>query len=151
MQVVRILIIILVVLISPILLISWIFKLYKKKVITRNDNEKYLIRYNLFDCKLFSVKIHNILLSDYDCLHDHPWAFFTFIMKGGYVEYTPEGSRVYGVGSFLYRPASYIHKLELHQPAWTFVITFKKVRKWGFFTKNGWVEWFNYVPANTCE
>ncbi len=127
------------------------FKLYKKKVIKRADDVPYLIRYTIFTCRWFSLKVHNILVSDYACLHDHPWAFTTFLIKGGYVEYTPNGSKVYGRFSFLYRPAEYIHRLEIHQPVWSIVITFKKTRQWGFFTKAGWLEWFKYVPQNTCE
>ena len=144
-------IIIFIILSLPFILFSYIFKLYRKKIIKRNDNVDYLIRYSMLSCKLFSIKIHNILVSDYDCLHNHPWAFVTFLLKGGYVEYTPKGSHVYGAGSLLYRPATYIHKLEIHQPVWTFVITFKKIRPWGFFTSKGWIEWFNYTPSNSCD
>lgn len=123
----------------------------KRKVIYREDSNPYLVRYTLFTCKYFSIKIHNILLSDYECQHDHPWAFITFLLKGGYVEHTPTKSKVYGPLSLLYRPADYVHRLEIHQPVWSFVITFKKVRKWGFWTKTGWVEWFKYNPQNICE
>lgn len=145
-------------------------KFFKKKVITREDKKPYLIRYSLFSCRFFSVKIHKILLSDYDCHHDHPWAFISLILRGGYVEhstrkvkYVPcapfymwevrevKVSRLYGPGSILYRPAEFTHKLEIHQPAWTFVITFKKVREWGFHTPKGWVKWFRYNATNKCE
>lgn len=125
--------------------------LFRKKIIYRNDHEPYLIRYSIFTCRWFAIKIHQILLSDHDCHHDHPWSFITLLLKGGYVEHTPKGSKLYGPGNILYRPAEYIHRLEIHQPCWSFVITFKKVRKWGFFTNAGWVEWFNYSPSNSCE
>jgi hypothetical protein len=126
-------------------------KLYKKKVIQREDKKPYLVRYTLFTCRYFSIKIHNILLSDHDCLHDHPWAFITFLLGGGYVEYTPYKSRVYGRFSLLYRPAYYIHRLEIHQPVWSLVITFKKVREWGFWTRRGFVPWYKYRATNQCE
>lgn len=126
-------------------------KLYKKKIITREDQSKYLVRYSIFNCKWFAVKVHNILLSDHVCQHDHPWAFITFLLKGGYVEYTPKGSKVYGRFSLLYRPAKYVHRLEIHQPVWSLVITFRKTRVWGFVTPKGWVKWFNYTPSNNCE
>ena len=104
----------------------------------------------MFTCRFFSVKVHNILLSDYDCQHDHPWSFVTLLLKGGYVEYTPTGSKVYGPGSMLYRSAKYVHRLEIHQPVWSLVITFKKVREWGFITPGGWVKWFRYLPNEGC-
>lgn len=147
-------------------------KFFQKKVITREDKKPYLIRFTLFPCRFFSVKVHKILLSDYDCHHDHPWAFISIILKGGYVEHVSEKviiymwddvhygqpvetfvktSRLYGPGSILYRPAEFTHKLEIHQPAWTFVVTFKKVREWGFHTPKGWVKRFRYNANNSCE
>lgn len=124
---------------------------YKRKVITREDNSKYMVRYSIFSCKWFAIKIHNILLSDHVCQHDHPWAFVTFLLKGGYVEHTPKGSKIYGRFRLLFRPAKYVHRLEIHQPVWSLVITFRKTRVWGFVTPKGWVKWFNYTPSNNCE
>jgi hypothetical protein len=127
-------------------------KLYKKRtVIYREDNEPYLIRYTIFTCRWFSVKVHNILLSDYDCLHDHPWTFITCILKGGYIENTETTSKYYGPATILYRPANFKHSLNLLRPAWTLVITFRKVREWGFWTRTGWVHWRNYTSDNSCD
>lgn len=123
----------------------------KKKVISRHDDEAYLIRYSIFSCPFFAVKIHKILLSDNACLHDHPWKFISLILKGGYIEHTEEGSKIYHPGQILRRPAEYKHRLEIHQPAWTLVITFKKVRQWGFWTPFGFVEWFKYKQGEGCE
>lgn len=124
----------------------------KKKIIYREEGVPYLIRWNLFECRFFSIKIHKLCASDDACKHDHPWAFITFLMKGGYVEYSDRhGSRLYSRFSLLYRPANYVHRLEIHQPVWTFVITFRKVRDWGFITPRGWVFWKLYRGQNSCE
>lgn len=165
----------------------------KRKIIKRENEVPYLIRWNLFECPAFSIKIHKILRSDYDCLHDHPWAFLSFILRGGYVEHRdipiepkPETvaavstvknlnsngynisdmewlgynmtyfthkrvSKIVHPGSIIYRKAEDRHKLEIHQPALTLVITFKKTRQWGFWTKQGWVPFFKYNSNNHCE
>lgn len=123
----------------------------RKKVITRNDNERYLVRYSIFSCRWFAVKIHNILLSDDDCLHDHPWKFYSLILWGGYIEHTEKGKRIYHPGNFLIRPAEFKHRLEICQPAWSLVITFKKVRKWGFWTKRGFIHHKDYKSIGGCE
>mgnify|MGYP001603712754 CR=1 FL=1 len=147
----------------------WYF--FKKKIIPREDGKDYLIRYSLFNCKFFSIKIHNILLSDDYCLHDHPWKFISFILKGGYWEHCPtvnqhkedvtktfDGVRTqskwYGVGSLLVRPAHWIHRLELddRMNTWTFVITFKKTKSWGFFTpKFGFIDFSKYNSEKHCD
>ncbi|MES2004303.1 MAG: hypothetical protein V4450_07265 [Bacteroidota bacterium] len=123
----------------------------KKRTIYREKNRALLHRWNLFECRFFSIKIHKLMSSDSACDHDHPWAFITFLLKGGYVEYTPTGSKVYSRFSLLYRPAKYVHRLEIHQPVWTFVITFKKVRQWGFITPRGWIPFYEYKGGDRCE
>lgn len=47
----------------------------------------YLTRYIPFRFKKFGIFIHKIELPDSDRhLHDHPWPFLAFIVKGGYTE-----------------------------------------------------------------
>ncbi len=103
-------------------------------------------------------------------MHDHPWNFISIILKGGYVEYREktefdplaiEGlddthpvwieTRIYHPGQILFRKATDKHKLEIHQHAITLVITFKKIRNWGFWTPKGFVGWQQYEPSNKCE
>lgn len=153
----------------------------KKSIIIREgDNVPYLIRYNLLECQWFSIKVHRILQSDLDCPHDHPWPFLSIILSGGYIECIPdqdsesvyregwlriwnsrrqELKKIFRVGAILWRPAKWIHRLELRQrrygspltPATTLVITFKKVRDWGFWTRKGWVRQEDYHAINSCE
>ncbi len=148
------------------------FGFIKKKVILRDsDEEAYLVRYNLFECSLFSFKIHKILKSDELCLHDHPWKFISLILKGGYWEHTPPVNQhkeditsTYngtdyekkwcGPLSLLVRPAHWIHRLEIPKGkyALTFVITFKKSKSWGFFTPNfGFIDFRNYNKNDHCS
>lgn len=170
------------------------FQFNKKIVIHREDGIAYLERRTLISFgRWFSIKYHKILQSDDACNHDHPWGFVTFILKGGYFEWTPihqkdSGEKVdsdFGVdgilenrhfhkpGSIMYRPANWIHRLELgseevlsHQIitaedqtnfyenrliiAHTLVFTGKVVRDWGFYTKNGWIFWKNYNKEKHC-
>lgn len=143
---------------------------YKKKVITRGTDEPYLIRYSIFSCRFFAIKVHHILVSDDACLHSHPWPFISFILRGGYTEqqfaitppkeYTAwrinhrrKVAKWYGVGSLLYRHANSIHRLILPygKTAWTLVITFRKIQSWGFFTPAGYVNWRDYNNDGGCE
>ena len=170
------------------------FQFNKKIVIRREDGIPYLERRTLISIgKWFSIKYHKILQSDDFCNHDHPWPFLTIILKGGYFEWTPVTQKDSGEcietgfgadgglehlhwhkpGSIMYRPADWIHRLQLsdekvltHQeidingiqnfydyklvPAHTLVFTGKIVRDWGFITKNGWIFWKNYDKAKHC-
>lgn len=139
-------------------------KLFYRRMIYRDDNTEYLYRTNLFECSWFSIKIHKIIASDDQCQHDHPWPFISFILKNGYIEHTPvydENKNIRNGYSFakrfkplsiIYRPAKWIHSLEIEKdkPATTFVITFKRYRKWGFWTKQGWIHWKLYKSSEHC-
>lgn len=122
--------------------------IFKRFVITGGDGTPYLIRYTLLKTRWGAVYLHKFLRSDEDrCLHDHPWPFISLILKGGYVEETPEGCRFYPPGSVLFRPAQWKHRVHLYyaggklvQP-WTLVVRGKKKREWGFWTVDGWKPW----------
>lgn len=146
---------------------------------TDEMQEPYLVRWNILSCKWFSIKIHKILLDDYDCLHDHPWWFYTFILKGGYIEHTPKEQRIDRKDEFEsfyesstgtnrkrlihpltlhYRPANWKHKLEVIRdkndkptPCYTLVFAGKRKQDWGFWNKLGFVHWREYNSGDRCE
>lgn len=156
---------------------KWI-QINKQIVIQRDDGIPYLIRRTLLSLgKFFSIKYHQILQSDEACSHDHPWPFITIILSGGYFEWTPKSQkengeiissrldvrgevevlRYHAAGSIMYRPARWIHKVELKLdgkklvPAKTLVFTGRVVRDWGFFTEGGWIHWKKYDKKRDCN
>jgi hypothetical protein len=111
-----------------------------------------LVRYFLYrDPKeRFGIYIHHLMRSDISRHHhDHPWTFVSLILTRGYIEHTPQGSRRYRAGAVLYRPATWQHHLELHEPAWTLIVRFKRQRTWGFHTETGLVP-FDEYPGEAC-
>jgi hypothetical protein len=129
-------------------------KLGRRRVITDRDGKvPYLIRYYLFLKERkrfpFNITLHKVLVSDEPTLHDHPWGYATFILKGGYWEHIPiiskEGAvvgstRVWrGPGHFRKRSADDLHWLELEKdadgneiPCWSLFFMGRKVKEWGF-------------------
>lgn len=134
----------------------------KRIVMDRTSNEPYLERYYLFlkdrgERFPFNIFLHKFLKSDPDDVHDHPWPYFTIILKGGYWEWTPQfnaqGQKVDEIakwrapGSFRWCPATSYHRIEL-DPAvecWTLFMPGPKQRDWGFLVKNRWVQWEQYL------
>lgn len=142
------------------LLYYWLTRISVRKVITRgSDNTPYLIRYTIFKRRNFSVKIHQILISDDACLHDHPWPFVTMLLKGSYTEETFNGPSIFNIKhqtlyspfSILYRPSNHFHRLIVDKPMWTLFITFKRLKSWGFMVNNKVVEWNEYSHDNQCD
>lgn len=104
-----------------------------------------------------TLRIHNIRRSDAGRdFHDHPFHFWSLILRGGYIEHrlgcrcacgvddswrASPWCRHYGPGSLVRRRAADFHRLELvGGPAWTFVVSSRKVRSWGFLLSDGrWI------------
>lgn len=111
--------------------------------------QPYLDRLYIIRCKWFSVRFHKILMSDMDRhLHDHPWNWVTFMVKGAYVETTEKGSRKVRAGMVNGHKATTPHKLTLlSKEVWTVFITGRETREWGFHTEEGWLPHFEYLAA----
>lgn len=111
-----------------------------------------------------SVMLHRIVRPDQDRdPHDHPWDFWTLVLKGGYVEHIyhqpyktrprnpgidkPEAVvRMPGDRSF--RPATHLHRIDSlpFGDAWTLVMTKRREgHQWGFWTTKGWVYWKHFL------
>jgi hypothetical protein len=145
-------------------------KILGRSDIVENDGV-YMKRWRIIHTPWFGLRVHNIVRSDQDReLHDHPFWFISLVLKGGYIEETPDGlKKYYGPGSVLMRSAAALHRLDLTKnlvreqisiyhsdviekevPAWTLVIRGPKVRQWGFLTPDGWVPshaWRKYIEA----
>lgn len=135
-------------------------------IMDRTGTRPYMHRYYLlFKDKInefdegpklpFNIMLHHIVLSDQDGFHDHPWWYFTLILKGGYIEETPDGIRWRGPGHFRISSPKSLHKLRLpnilhgdpaDDGAWTLFIKGPKVREWGFIRPDGaWEYWRTYL------
>lgn len=88
---------------------------------------------------LFTLRIHHWLDSDDErTLHDHPWWFFTYILKGGYLEMLTYYTTPMEKGDYVFRSATHKHRVvDIEKPCWTFVVTGRMKRKWGFWDDEG--------------
>mgnify|MGYP003648051524 CR=1 FL=1 len=120
-------------------------------IMDRQADEPYLERYYVFlkdrGTFPFNIFLHKFLKSDPDDLHDHPWRYFTFILRGGYWEYTPTGKHWRGPGHFRVCNSESLHRIEVKPGvhAWSLFIPFSKVREWGFIKENKWIPHYKYL------
>ena len=96
----------------------------------------------------FNIYLHKFTGSDQDRdLHDHPWWSVSFLLTGHLEEVLLNGS--YGVIDHwwpVFRRAKHAHRLILcSDVAWTLFFTGPRKRKWGFYTKDGWIPWYTYL------
>lgn len=106
-----------------------------------DKDNPYLLRWWIIPRnRYFNIYLHKFLRDDEDrALHDHPWKSLSIILKGKYIEHTPnkflnrrtgliewlpDNTKIFNRFSFIYRGAGYAHRIELikdtHQEAiWT--------------------------------
>lgn len=143
--------------------LNWLEKHDRKRVIMdRTCDEPLLTRYYLFlkDRKKFpfNIFLHKFHKGDPGDLHDHPWPYFTLILKGGYYEWVPgfvdengkwncEIRKWRGPGHFRICGAKSFHRIEKHPDvtAWTLFIPGPQTREWGFSVKHKWVHNEKYL------
>lgn len=115
--------------------------------------------------RLFNVYLHQFLRDDDDrALHDHPWAWCSLLLRGGYVEHTIAAGGIHHrhvrhAPSVKFSLPSRAHRVELFKwwgppdyarcvpsRCWTLFITGPVVRQWGFHCpERGWVPSFEFV------
>lgn len=131
--------------------------LFRRNDITDISGESvYLSRWSLWLPFGWSLKLHCIRRADDDrCQHDHPWGFWTLILRGGYdelvgIEQTLNRMRP---GRLAWRSARFRHRIILLPKgrAWTMVLTRQKEREWGFYTRGGWMHWREFVNASRSK
>lgn len=130
-------------------LLRWLIdKIFLVKTITSQEGVLHFLRYRLFACPWFRIYIHKITQPDEDLhFHDHPWSFFSFILKGCYWEswsigpdYDIEFNRMQPRFSLIHHEKSDIHSIQMlgQGPVWTLVLAYGKYEDWGYrFGKRG--------------
>lgn len=116
----------------------------------------YLFRRRLIQTPLFGIYLHDIFEPDADRHpHDHPWTFYSVVLRGRYTERLHLYPHVYLPR---YRDQTWkrwtIHKMgretahrivEASPGLKTLIFTGpRRPRGWGFFTEDGWVSWQQY-------
>lgn len=105
------------------------------------DDEVYLVRWRLIQTPWFGVYLHRIGTPDSrPTLHDHPWTFLAFVLRGGYIERrldpvtmdVDEGHRIRFVNHMRTHDAHAITRL-FRVPTWTLVLVGARRRTWGYF------------------
>lgn len=123
------------------------------------EGRLYLRRLRIIQTPWFAVYLHEMHGPDADRdRHDHPFDFFSIILKGGYreqVQTTPDDfsdTRAHlqfmewprWSGHFMRK--TWAHRIEklYETPTYTLVLVGRRTREWGFWTNQGWIKWDKY-------
>lgn len=95
--------------------------------------------------------VHQIVRSDKDVHHDHPWDNTSYVLDGTYVEELLDGTQFErGPGSIIHRKATDAHRLILAPGAVVTTLFYLGPwqRDWGFHCPNGWVPWWEFTAED---
>jgi hypothetical protein len=144
------------------MLLKLLERLGRKRIIMdRVHDEPLLTRYYLFltDRKWFpfNIFLHKFHKGDPGDVHDHPWPYFTLILKGGYYEWILSGNceirKWRGPGHFRFCSATSYHRIELKEGVtpWTLFMPGPHKREWGFLVNNKWIQHEKYLTKRRME
>src|SRR5215472_16418100 len=97
-------------------------------------------RWRLIQTPLFGIYVHRIYREDLDPVpHDHPWRFWSLVLRGGYIEHLherPGNGQMrwvrHGRWSLHQFPLHHAHRIISVRPKTvTLVLVGRKVRNWG--------------------
>jgi hypothetical protein len=124
-------------------------------------------RWRLIQTPLFGIYVHRIYREDLDPVpHDHPWRFWSLVLRGGYAEeYHPDvreigESRHQAFGKICARRAHHFplgaaHRIVHVEPGTvTLVLVGRKLRTWGFYDTsrgNAFVDWRDALEIRPTE
>lgn len=139
----------------------------------RSDDDKVFLDRWGWECGSFGVFVHRMEAPDPGLdLHDHPWWFVSWVLKGEYIERRIPGrlachddkriipctNRVCGNVRRRRWSLRAIRLDECHTitdltdgDVWTLVLHGPKRRTWGFYTPNGWMPWKLYEQQVRAE
>jgi len=135
------------------------FDIYAKD----NSGAVYLHRLRIVQTPFFAIYLHDINLPDSDRdPHDHPWTFWSIVLRGGYTErvwrVTPGQRRMIDpVKHQTWRRFS-AHKMGFNQAHMidtiepgtkTLIITGPRRKSWGFYPDAGvrYLDWKDYLDV----
>lgn len=99
----------------------------------------------------FSIRLHHIVLPDSDRhLHDHPFDFRTFVLRGWYVEEDVfDIGRVLAAGRTESRRAQDFHRIEAVSPGGvlTLFVMGRRINAWGFLVDGHKVGYREYLSG----
>lgn len=144
---------------------KWNFMKWADIPDARDPKRVYLRRLRIFQTPWFALYLHWIFLPDDDRdPHDHPFTFWSWIVRGGYTERVwrifpgkhkadwVQGEKTWKRFSLHKMSQAEAHMIEHLKPGTiTLVWAGRKTRDWGFYPESGFVPWQQYNSAKHDE
>ena len=133
---------------------------FNQRFVIGKQNNPMLERWRLTQTPLFGIYVHFIHREDLDRVpHDHPWRFWSLVLRGGYTEELHERP-----GSGSARLVSWhrwsVHHFPMHHAhriigvaprTVTLVVVGRKRRVWGFYDRDRWIDYRDALGIRPTE
>lgn len=116
--------------------------------------ELHFSRLRIVQTPWFGAYLHRFDNPDVRQLHDHPWPFVSFILRGGYEEVRAYGHAPVRVRWYNVKRSTDLHYIAklLHRPTWTLIFVGPRVRTWGYVDPDGtWTQFDQHPNAEKFD
>lgn len=128
---------------------------WQRLTIPCKDGTNYLVRLRIVQTPWFGIYLHDIHEDDGDrAPHNHPWSFFSLVLRGGYVErvYDDPAGRPNHWREQMHNRLSLhkmgrvaAHRITYASPGLkTLILCGPRKESWGFFVDGEYVDWTEY-------
>lgn len=105
-----------------------------------DSDGNYLTRWRIIQTPFGGIYLHRLDGPDpRTTLHDHPWPFISFVVRGGYVERHLDPNTMQVTENRVVRRINRKHPFNAHAitrllrtPTWTLLFVGRRVRTWGY-------------------
>lgn len=132
---------------------KWAFM--QRMTIPCEDGTEYLTRLRVVQTPWFGVYLHDLKAPDKEAPHDHPWDFYSIILRGYYTETVwpvpnvsmdiDKYTRTWRMFSWHKMEKEWAHRIWFVAPGTkSLILVGKRSRNWGFFEDGQWIPWQEY-------
>lgn len=117
---------------------------FMSKFTIQDDNgDPMLVRWRIVQTPYGALYLHKFLRGDSDpYVHDHPWSFFSIILRGGYTE-ARRNNKTYLLWQHHIKRFNIMHRYDAHYimtldrtPTWSLLLVGPRKRTWGFYVED---------------
>ena len=132
---------------------NFLNRLFHYEIVNGPRGEIYLQRWKLLSLPNGGrIFLRNYLGSDWSLhMHDHQAWFISLGIKGSYVEEVIDSdcrkTKRWISPWIRFFSHKHIHRIRINKsiPAWTLIVSGPDKHEWGFYDKNNWIPWREYI------
>lgn len=124
-------------------------------IMSHDGKRVYVWRLRIVDTPWFGIYLHKFNEPDSQPVHNHPFNFVSFILRGGYVEDVRLGKHYVSIARERHQwrwhttTTPMLHRVMrlTRTPTWTLVLRGRRLKRWEFFVDGKLIDFEEFLNA----